>query len=65
MKMFEFRIQIDWNVFLKVQLANFYDWCQAIICTNDGYFTDAFMRQAASMNWNKQTWSLHIHEVLE
>ena len=57
--MLEFLLEFHWNLFLRVQLK-YYSidsdnglaptrW-QAIIWTNDGSITDAYMRHSASMS---------------
>ena len=59
MKIFEFRLKFHWSLFLRVQLT--YSSIgsdnglapsrgQAIIWTNDGLFTDAYMHHSASMS---------------
>ena len=59
MKMFEFRFEIHWSLFLRVQLTiSIFDLDnglaptrrQAIIWTDDGWITDAYMRHSASMS---------------
>ena len=37
---------------------------QAIIWTNDGKFTDAYMRHSASIN-NKLIWLLRLHDTIQ
>ena len=53
MKMFEFRLKFHWSLFLRVQLTIFIvpSRRQAIIWTNDGKLTDAYMRHSASMRY--------------
>ena len=59
MKMYSFQLTFDWNLFLRVQLQ--YSSigahnglapakCQAIVWTNGGQFTEAYMRNSASMS---------------
>ena len=58
-KMLEFRLKFHWSSFLRVQLTIFHQGSdnglaptrrQAIIWSNDGKFTDAYMRHSASMS---------------
>ena len=62
MKMIEFRLKFQWSLFPRVQLT--YSSIgsdiglapsrrQAIIWTNDGWFTDAYIRHSASMSLKK------------
>ena len=55
MKMSEFWLTFHWSLFLRVQLAIIHIGLdnglaptrrQAIILTNDGYFTEAYMRHS-------------------
>ena len=59
MKMLEFLLKYYWGLFLWVQLKYFSIGSdnglapsrrQAIISTNDGLFTEAYMRHSASMS---------------
>ena len=61
MKMYEFRLIFHWSLFLGLQST--YSSIgsdnglvptrrQAIIGTNDGEFTDAYMRHSASISFN-------------
>ena len=47
MKIFEFLFKFHWSLFLRVQLTAF---VQMMAFFNDGKFTDANMRQSASMS---------------
>ena len=55
MKMFEFRLKFHWSLFLKYSSIGSDNGLaptrrQAIIWTNDGEITDAYMRHSASMS---------------
>ena len=60
MKMLEFRLKFYWSLFLRVRLTIKFSIGsdnglaqtrrQAIIWTNDGQITDAYMRHSASMS---------------
>ena len=46
MKMYEFWFRFHWRLFLKVQSTR----RQTIIWTNNGWFTDAYLRRSAPMS---------------
>ena len=60
LKMFEFLLKFHWSLFLRVELTIYYSIGldnglvparrQALIWTNAGKFTDAYMRHSASMS---------------
>ena len=56
MKMYEFRLRFHWSPQARIHnipaLIQIMAWRQAIIGTNDGLFTDAYMRHSAWMNNN-------------
>ena len=60
MKIYKFQIRFHWSLFPTVQLTIFQDWFsdngfapsrqQAIIWTNNGWFTGAYMHHSASVS---------------
>ena len=54
MKMYEFRLRFHWSPQARIHnipaLIQIMAWRQAIIGTNDGLFTDAYMRHSAWMS---------------
>ena len=66
MEIYEFRLRIHWNLFLRFELTIFQHYGlapirqHAIIWTNDLYFTDTYMRHLASLNERLEKHVLYI-----
>ena len=75
MKIYEFRSIFHWSFFPTGQLTIFRHWFrynglapprrQAIIWTNDGKFTDAYMHHSASASEQLRLYRLHLHHTLQ